>query len=141
MEDITSIMDIEHSVPDSLAWASATEEEQIPIVAAGNVYGIFEKETLVGKVGFIEVDKKTWQVDGLVIQPQYHGKKYGTTLFTKALAAIIDKIHPTYIQLFVYPENSSAISLYLHCGFIIKEWISDKYGPGKHRLKLVKTIS
>ena len=141
IHELDILITLEHSLADSLAWAPATKEEQQPLVARGDVFGIFEGTALVGKVGFLETEHGDWQVDGLIIDPRHHGKGLGTILFRYALDSIIRKSHPTQLHLFVYPKNSAAIILYLRHGFVIQELIPDKYGPGKDRLKLIKIIS
>ncbi len=138
--DIESVMTLEQSLPDSLSWKSATVDEQLPIIENGNEYGVFENTILIGKVGFEKSETNTWHVDGLIIANKFRGKQYGSQLFTYALEQCINKEHPTTLELFVYPKNSSAISLYLKNGFVIKEWINNKYGEGKHRLKLIKQL-
>lgn len=138
--DLPRVMKLEQSIPDSFAWQSATKEEQLPIINADNTYGIFENNVLIGKVGFINDSGKEWHVDGLILDSKFRNKGYGKKLFSYALESFIKKVHPDKISLYVYPQNSAAITLYLRNGFIIKEWISDKYGPGKHRLKMVKNI-
>lgn len=139
IDDIDSVMELEESIPNSLSWKSATREEQLPIIQSSNEYGIFENNALIGKVGF-EFENNTWHVDGLIVHAEYRLKGFGKKLFEYALQHFISKEHPKELTIFVYPENSSAISLYLRNGFIIKEWIANKYGDGKHRLKLIKTI-
>ena len=138
--DIDSVMALEQSLPDSLSWKSATMKEQLPIVERGNEYGVFENDVLIGKVGFELSPEHEWHVDGLIVMNAYRGKEYGTRLFDYALKQFTEKAHPKSLVLFVYPENSPATSLYLRNGFIIKEWIANKYGEGKHRLKMIKTV-
>jgi ribosomal protein S18 acetylase RimI-like enzyme len=77
----------------------------------------------------------------MIVAQQCRGKKYGSKLFDYAMQAIVEKVHPSQLILYTSPDNSAAISIYIRAGFVIREWISDKYGPGKHRLKLTKNIT
>lgn len=139
LTDLDTVIAVEHAVPDSLAWEPATKEDQESLIARGNIFGIFEDEKLIGKVGFIDKGNEGWQVDGLIIDKQRRGKKYGEKLFEYAIHEIM-KTNLTIIFLFVYPKNSTAIGIYLKSGFIIDEYIQNKYGPGKDRLKMIKII-
>lgn len=40
----------------------------------------------------------------------------------------------------VCPKNSAAIIIYLKVGFTIRKWNANRFGRGKHRLFLVKTL-
>lgn len=140
-QDIDAVMALEQSIPDSVMWAPATKEEQMKIILGSNAYGIFEHETLFGKVGFIETARDEWEIDGMIIDTAHRGKSYGTMLFTKALEACIESKHPKHMHLTTHPANNAALRLYLSFGFTITQWIPNKYGPGQDRLYLIKNLS
>ncbi len=139
--DLEHVIVLENSIPHDDTWEPSTSEDQLPIISRGNAFGIFENNVLIGKVGFIETEQEGWQVDGLCVDKTFRGKGYGKKLFEYAIKEITQKEHPSQLMLYVFPGNSSAISIYLHMGFIIHDFIKDKYGPGKHRLKLIQKIS
>lgn len=139
-DDLKSVMILERSLPNSLSWEPASEKNQSSIIQKGDNFGVFENNMLIGKVGFWDTKTEGWEVDGMIIDKKYRGKNIGTKLFDYALKTITEKVHPSQLVLFTYPENATAISIYLRAGFVIREWISDKYGPGKHRLKMTKKV-
>ena len=139
--DLEHVIILENSIPHDDTWEPSTTEDQLPIISAGNAFGIFEKNSLIGKVGFIKTEKEGWQVDGLCVDKKFRGKGYGKTLFEYATKEIIRKEHPSQLILYVFPGTSSAISIYLRIGFVIHDFIKDKYGPGKHRIKLTKSFA
>lgn len=140
LDDLATVMQLEHSLSNSLSWEPAREEDQASIIKNGNNFGVFEDAVLVGKVGFWDTKTEGWEVDGMIIAQQYRGKKYAGKLFDYSLNVFTQKVRPVQLQLFTHPENSAAISLYLRRGFVIREWIADKYGPGKHRIKMTKEL-
>lgn len=141
IDDLQDVITLENSIPHDNTWEPSTDEDQRPIITAGNAFGIFENNVLAGKVGFIDTKNDGWQVDGLCVDKLFRGKKYGKTLFAYAVEQIIRKEHPNQLMLYVYLGNSSAIIIYLQTGFVIQDFIKDKYGPGKHRLKLIQKLS
>src|SRR3989344_511742 len=109
------------------------------VIKGGFAYGLFDEGKLVGKVGFLKVDDEGHEVDGMVIAPNFRGKGWGRKLMEHGLHEL-RKNKITSVFLFTHPENSPAVRLYLKLGFVIKEWIANKYGKGAHRLRLVKTL-
>ena len=139
--DLPAVMRLEQSMPGSLMWEPAKEEDQSSIIRDGNNFGIFDSNVLVGKVGFWDTKTEGWEVDGMIIDTKFRGKHYGSVLFTSALLAITAKEHPSVFVLYTHPANSPAIAIYLKSGFTIQEWVPDKYGPGKPRIKMTKPTS
>ncbi|MBI5123017.1 GNAT family N-acetyltransferase [Candidatus Roizmanbacteria bacterium] len=114
---------------------SATKKDLEPIFDNSLMWGVFDGDNLVGKVGYLKNEKDEYEVDGVVVHPDYRGKGLGKKLLSKAIKDLL-KIHPKKIILYVHPQNSRAIVLYLKFGFIIQRWISNKYGDGEPRLKM-----
>lgn len=113
------------------------KEYLMKVIKGGFAYGFFDDEKLIGKVGFIKVKGKDYEVDGLVISPDYRRKGLGKELMKYGLEKLRQNKF-SLVFLFTHPENSPAIGLYLKLGFVIKEWMPNKYGPGAHRLRMVK---
>lgn len=135
-EDIQSVMDLELSMPDSPFWAAASKDEQLAIIRNGNMFGIYEEGALIGKVGFWNSPDDGWEVDGMIVQQALRNKKYGTRLFDYAIKQILTNVHPERLTLYTHPHNTAAILMYLRGGFVITDYIRDKYGPGKHRIQM-----
>jgi len=141
LADLDAVMALERSLTNSLAWEPATEEDQIAIIREGNNFGVFENGTLIGKVGFFDTITEGWEIDGMIIASTRRGQKYGSKLFEYAVNAIINKVHPDRFTLYTHPDNTAALSLYMKRGFTQRDMIKDKYGPGKHRIKLTKSLA
>lgn len=140
LNDLNAVMELEASLPHSIIWEPSTEGDQLLIISKNNAFGIFDNNKLIGKIGFWDTKTEGWEVDGLIIDQIFRRKGYGKKLLRYALDAIVQKIRPSLLVLYTHPENSAAISLYLHEGFLIREWVADKYGPGKDRLRMIKTL-
>lgn len=140
LADLPAVMHLEQSMPDSVMWEPAKEEDQASIIRHGNNFGVFENNVLIGKVGFWDTKTEGWEVDGMIIDTQFRNKRYGSRLLTFALHAITEKENPSALILYTHPGNSSAIMIYLRAGFTLHGWIADKYGPGKPRIQMKKTL-
>jgi|GEM_PF-6808864 len=138
--DLPAVMHLEQSMPGSPLWEPAKEEDQSSIIRDGNNFGIFEHDTLIGKVGFWDTKTDGWEVDGMIIDTRFRGKHYGSRLFMSALRAITEKEHPSELILYTHPHNSPAIAIYLKAGFTIQDLVKDKYGPDKPRIKMTKKL-
>lgn len=137
-KDISIVMRLEHSMPHSTLWEPATVEDQMRIINSGNMFGMYTNDVLIGKVGFWQSPDDGWEVDGLIIDAPFRNRSYGSQLFTYAMERISKKEHPTSYVLYTHPHNIAAIILYLKAGFIVTGFHTNKYGPGKDRLRMIK---
>ena len=127
---------LELETPDKLYYRW-TEDEWLQSLKTDEVYGLFVDDQLVGKIGLIERGVNMYEIDGLVVHPTHRRKGFGKKLFIHALKQLaIKKAQSAFLT--THPENSGALILYLTHGFTIDEWQPDKFGPGVHRLKLIK---
>ncbi len=78
-------------------------------------YALFHKGILIGGIEHISLGG---HVSGIVIDPKYRGKGYGTTLMKKAIGWIKKQLKTAKtITLQVYKDNKTAVNLYYKCGF------------------------
>ena len=75
------------------------------VIATGNIYSVHEADVIVG---FIEILPS--EIPGLFIDPNYHGKGYGSELLRFAIEKI--KKRPIMIQ-----STLNAVSFYSRHGF------------------------
>lgn len=131
-------MELENSIPNSPMWFPVDTEYQKKLILSGLNFGMFDEEKLIGKVGFWSEKEGEYEVDGMILDKQYRHKGNGFTLFSYAEHELIRKKHLQKLLLFTHPDNLPAIALYKQIGFVTKELIPDKYGPGMDRIKMEK---
>jgi len=51
---------------------------------------------------------------------------------------LLKKLGNQRFSLVVHPENTAAILIYLHLGFVIKDWKENYFGDNKNRIILIK---
>ncbi|MBF0502591.1 MAG: GNAT family N-acetyltransferase [Candidatus Riflebacteria bacterium] len=77
----------------------------------------------------------------LAVDARLRGRGRGKRLLMEILAHI-SAAGFKQIELTVAPDNKAAISLYVdRLGFVIRERLTDHFGPGHHRLLLEKQLS
>ncbi|MCJ2182019.1 GNAT family N-acetyltransferase [Novosphingobium sp. 1949] len=85
-------------------------------------------------LGGIDQQGQGW-VLSLGVSPAYQGQGIGARLFD----AVLDALRGTgAIRLTVIPDNVRAVTLYERKGFTTEARVEDYYGPGQHRLVMVR---
>ncbi len=97
------------------------------------ILGAFEKERLVGMVGFRQEDRMKTRhkgtVWGMYVASEYHHKGVGKALFMELLDQAKELDWLELIQLWVVTNNEAAVRLYELFGFTI-------FGEESHALKI-----
>lgn len=97
------------------------------------VLGAFEKESLVGMVGFRQEERIKTRHKGIVwgmyVKEEYHHKGVGKALFMELLDQAKELDWLELIQLWVVTNNEAAIHLYELFGFTV-------FGEERHALKI-----
>jgi ribosomal protein S18 acetylase RimI-like enzyme len=140
LEDLPAAIALDNSIQTSTTWHPGPSEYQKSMIENGLNFGAFEHETLVGKVGFNVTNTDEFEVNNMIIDPHHHREGIGKHLFSYAMNELISKKHPKKIILHTYPKNTPAITLYKQFGFVQKEIIPNKYGPGMDRVRMEKMM-
>lgn len=117
-------------------WPSTKVEEEISFLQNSTVYLYFDGSLPIGFFAFAPKDKKV-ELKTICLIPLYQGKGIGKNMMEKFFSLNDGK----NIVLVTHPENSQALKLYLHEGFVIKAWKDNYYGNGQPRLILEKSNS
>ncbi len=75
----------------------------------------------------------------MAVRPQARGQNLGKQLMLASLAALKQAGVRT-VQLTVAPANKFAINLYQQLGFTEAGHMPDYFGPGQHRLLMIKNM-
>jgi ribosomal protein S18 acetylase RimI-like enzyme len=140
LNDLTAAMALDNSIQTSPSWHPGPSKYQKSIIENGLNFGAFEKNVLIGKVGFNSIDENEFDIDNMIVAEKYQHQGIGKQLFSYALNELVNTKRPKKIILFTYPKNTGAISLYEQFGFVQKEIIQNKYGPGMHRVRMEKMM-
>lgn len=108
------------------------------LIPTGLAYGAFTENELIGKVGFLEEQPHIFR---MVVDAKYRKRRVSTQLAEWAIGQLRAIKLVETVTLHVHPENSPAIKLYLKLGFIIKDWLKNRHGPGQHRLRMEKDLT
>lgn len=112
------------------------EEGYKKYIKESKVFFIMNNRTAIGTISYKrEKATGTMFINGLTILPRYRGKGIATKAMKKLLTVLRNK----NVALFVHPENTPALLIYLRLGFVIKEWKDNHFGNGQPRLYLWKS--
>jgi len=112
-----------------------SKEELEPIFNDRMMWGLVIDNKLIGKVGYIKDKNGGFELDGMVVAPDYRGRNWGSKLISQSLKEVL-MLNPSKIYLYVNPKNSPAVVLYLKQGFAVDDWIPNKFNDGENRLKM-----
>lgn len=136
--NIDDILEFEEGyAPDKPLYARASRKtlEYIFDHPNSGAYGVFEGNKLIAW-GAYKSESGVYEVDAIVVAPDFQGKGIGKEILDKLLVEIRKNKDVKEIWLSVHPQNKSALSLYLKSGFVISEHRENMYGPGEDRLIL-----
>ncbi len=103
-------------------------------LSESNVFVIKRKNESIGTVSYKKEEDGTIIINGLTIVPKDRRKGFAKEAMNKLLMNLENKD----LSLVVHPENTPALLIYLHLGFIIEEWKDDFFGNNQPRLYLRK---
>lgn len=95
-------------------------------------YAIYENQTMIGHVSYMEDTENIYYLDALVMHPRYRKKGVAGNVFDK-IKEEIKKKGGKEIFLTVSPLNKTAISFYEKHRFRIYDSKKNVYGPGSDR--------
>jgi ribosomal protein S18 acetylase RimI-like enzyme len=140
-KDIDKILSFEGAyapaMPVYFPYDKETLEQEF---ATGTAYkcGIFLNSELIAYSGYGKKDEGVYQMDGIVVKPEYRRQGIGQLLFEHRLSKIKEdpKLKEVYVT--CYPKNTPIIMLYLKNDFEIYDLKKDYYAPGADRVFLRK---
>jgi predicted GNAT family acetyltransferase len=86
------------------------------LVKAKRAYARFDGDLVVFKAELAIVTRRTTQVQGVWVHPDYRGRGLGTTAMAAVVADALRRVAPT-VSLYVNDYNASARRVYANCGF------------------------
>ncbi|MEI6326496.1 MAG: N-acetyltransferase [Candidatus Roizmanbacteria bacterium] len=144
--NITEVLDLEKDNAPNKPYYSKYDIEALSFIFDNpktcKAYGMYDNNILVGWGSYRtqwkdrNVRDGVYEVSTLVVRQSYRRQGIGKQLLHKIVDDI--KKNQTYkeIYLTVYPENISALLLYLYNQFVIYNFKKDVYGPGSDRVYL-----
>ena len=132
-------METERIGDKSPHYSGFTKAEEVKnYLQNSDVYVILSNGRPVGHVSYKALDKRTVEIDGLVVFPSYRRKG----IATKAVEMIIRKISNYHqAELLTHPHNIGSLLIYLRNGFVIESWEDNPFGDGEPRVKMVKLLT
>ena len=138
--DLPVVIALVNSIERSPYWIPGDSANEKHMTECGLNFGAFEKQILIGKVGFTPLKEDEFEVNNMIVNKKYQHQGIGKQLFYYALNELVNTKQPKKVILFTYPKNTPAISLYEQFGFVQKEIIPNKYGPGMDRVRMEKMM-
>jgi ribosomal protein S18 acetylase RimI-like enzyme len=113
-----------------------TVEDEKELLKDSEIFFICQGKTIVGYASY---DKKTGEINGLIVLPDYRSQGIGTMAIAELLKN--QKAHELQTAwLVTHPENNGSLIVYLSNGFKIVGFLDNHFGDGEPRLKLEKTL-
>jgi ribosomal protein S18 acetylase RimI-like enzyme len=139
--DIDKILTFEKSyAPAMPVYFPYDRETLVKEFDEGTAYkcGIFIDNELIAYSGYGKKEAGIYQMDGMVVKPEYRRHGIGQLLFDHRLSKI--KEDPALKEIYVtcYPKNTPIIMLYLKNDFEIYDLKKDYYAVGADRIFLRK---
>ena len=126
---------IEKASPSPLFASCADEEEYKKYLTDSTVYFIVSDDKTIGFISHEAVENDVTLISGLVVLPDH--RRQGVA--TEALKKLLGELNGD-LALYVHPENTPALLIYLRAGFSIAEWRDNVFGDGQPRLFLKKKV-
>ncbi len=104
-------------------------------ITESKVFLIMFDGQAVGTISYKKMEDGTILMNGLTVLPDYREQGIAKTAMKKLLVDLGDK----NIALYVHPENTPALLIYLRLGFVITAWKDNVFGNGQPRLFLKRT--
>ncbi|MEK6536384.1 MAG: GNAT family N-acetyltransferase [Actinomycetota bacterium] len=120
---------------------SALDEWMLPVIAScGLLYVGRLGEEIVGSAEIIRcLDGDDLYLEGLYIRPEFQRQGFGNGLLT-AVGELLSPDEFKRLLVTVSPENEAGLRLYEKAGFREIDYLPDRFGPGRHRLLLAKSM-
>ncbi len=132
--DISELIDVEKSVPESNTYSSMlTEDEWKEEMLNNHIFIIKSQGAVVGSISYEIKNPEHLYISGIVVRPEYQGKGIAREALTDLL-----KQYASYkrIDLVTHPDNP-ALRLYQSLGFEVESRKENYFGDGEPRLVLV----
>ena len=97
------------------------------------VFAVMKEGVAIGTISYKD-EGENILINGLTVLPEYRGQGIAQESMKKLMTTLGNK----NCSLVVHPENTPALLIYLHIGFVIKEWRDNFFGNNQPRLYLVK---
>lgn len=136
-KDIQIYIDLERSAIDSRLYAGVNETlaEAIEEFKNNKIYFIKKEDKIVGSVSYEIKSSSHAFINGLVVNPEFQKQGIGR----EALKQILEMLKSfKRIDLVTHPDNTPAIKLYEHFGFVIESKKENYFGDGEPRVVLVR---
>lgn len=136
--DLNLIWEIEQDIVSRISghFESIDQVDKYYFDYSTQVFLILSPNDVMGLVAFKQMSEQV-ELSSLLIKKQYQNKGLGKAV----LAQVLSKFSKQQMFLFTHPENVGSLITYMKSGFVIHEWIKNKYGDGEPRLKLVKSLN
>lgn len=135
LTDINEIWDVERDIASRISgkFENIADVRKYYFAANTDTFLIIVGDQCIGVVA-MKIGKQENEMASLLIKRASQNKGLGRQIMQEIL-----EIYPyKRTFLFTHPENVRALITYMKSGFVIQEWINNKYGDGEPRLKLVK---
>lgn len=127
-DDWQEILNFEKLASSRFFHAMTTQEEAEKYLQNSEVFFIISDDQKVGTLSY-EIKEGANHIDGLTIKPEL--RKRG--IAQEAIRFLVEKENKPF-ELYVHPENTSAILVYLKNGFKIVAWKENIFGDNEPRI-------
>jgi ribosomal-protein-alanine N-acetyltransferase len=120
---------------------SALDEWMLPVIATcGLLYVGKAGEEIVGSAQIIRcLEDGDLYMDGFYIRPGFQRRGYGYALLS-GVQELMAGMGYERMLVTLAPENEAGLRLYEKTGFREIDYLTDHYGPGRHRLLLAAEL-
>lgn len=135
-EDAAALLDLEKRVAVAKIYEPRVKiEDAIGEIRANTFYFIKHRDRVIGSASFRVRDDGSAYIGNLAVDPIY--RRQGVARAT--MSFLIGQLaHAVRLELVTHPENHHALRLYASLGFKIEAEISNYFGDGEPRVKLVR---
>lgn len=139
-KDIKNILRLEsESAPEKPDYAKYSTKELQDLFdnpEKCQAFGIYSDNELIGWSAYKWIRGNLYEITPVVVGKNYRGKGLGKALLEHAVKEVLSNHKDAEIFLTVYPQNLSALNLYLKNNFVVYDFKKDYYGLGADRLFL-----
>jgi ribosomal-protein-alanine N-acetyltransferase len=136
IEDAAALLDLEQRVAVPKIYEPRVKiEDAIREIQSNTFYFIKHRDRIIGSASFRRQDDGSAYIGNMAVEPIYRRQGIARATMIFLVGQLGDAVR---LELVTHPENDHALRLYGSLGFKVEEEISNYFGDGEPRVKLVR---
>lgn len=134
IEDWKLLEKIEKAAASPFFQGCIDEAQYKKYLTESQVFFIMAGDDAIGSISYKKIENETMLINGLTVLPDRRRRG----IARKAMKKLLADLGNQNIALYVHPENTPALLIYLRLNFVITDWKDNVLGNGQPRLLLRK---